>query len=464
MRALGLASCLLVGLLGVACGGSSVTTSSNAGGNGQGGTSQGGGGQSTGGAGGQAPASDLPCDVADFFAARCGECHSSPTKFGAPMPLVTVADLAAPAISDSSVTVLAKVLERIQTDVQDDVMPPPPREQATAAEIATLEAWQAAGLPPRAAGESCGGGGGGGGAGGGGLDCVPDVQVGPTGSFTMPQDAADEYVCYGFDLPAESVKRYITAIAPRIDNETITHHMLLYVSPDPVGSAPVSCSSAPDLGWKLYYGWAPGTGPHVLPADVGFPLDADEPVHFVVQMHYNNFQHLAGEEDASGIDLCTTTEALQHDADVLAVGGTNFELPANATSTLTCDLPIVSQLSFITPLNVFQSWPHMHQLGRKLKTTIEHDDGSETLVVDSQAYSFENQIAYPVTAQINTGDNVRTLCMFENDTGMDVGFGENTGDEMCFNFLAYYPKINLAQWSWLIPAELGQCSVADGGF
>jgi hypothetical protein len=41
--------------------------------------------------------------------------------------------------------------------------------------------------------------------------------------------------------------------------------------------------------------------------------------------------------------------------------------------------------------------------------------------------------------QLETGDQVITTCTYDNDTDKAVRFGEDTSDEMCFNFASYYP-------------------------
>lgn len=83
----------------------------------------------------------LPCDVAALLASRCQSCHSSPPH-GAPMPLVSHADLSAPAASDPGRRVADVALTRMKATAG-----PMPPSGATQAEIATLEAWVSAGLP-----------------------------------------------------------------------------------------------------------------------------------------------------------------------------------------------------------------------------------------------------------------------------------------------------------------------------
>ena len=108
---------------------------------------------STDGTGASGPGDLLPCDVSDMLAARCQSCHSAEPQFGAPMPLVTRADLLAEAVSGSG-SVAEVSVARMQSEQR---MPPPPNEPASAGEIAVLQQWIDAGHPARAAGEQCGG-------------------------------------------------------------------------------------------------------------------------------------------------------------------------------------------------------------------------------------------------------------------------------------------------------------------
>ncbi|MSP26609.1 MAG: peptidylglycine alpha-amidating monooxygenase, partial [Myxococcales bacterium] len=311
------------------------------------------------------------------------------------------------------------------------------------------------GMPAGAVGQSCGGGGGAGAGGGGGLPCEPALALTAGVPFTMPEGATDAQVCFGIDVPAADVKRHITAINSRIDNHTMVHHMLFMQAPSAVSPDPKPCEfTAGD--WKLLYAWGPGTQAQVLPADAGFPIEAGETAHFVMQMHYNNLKALPSQTDQSGMDLCTTTAIRPHDADIMAFGGMNFTLPPNATSELACALPVPAIPGL--PLTVFQAWPHMHTLGAALHGEIERG-GTAEVIADVADYDFNYQIAYPLNTQLGAGDVVRTRCTWKNDTSNAVAFGENTHNEMCFDFLAYYPRVDLAQWHWLLPAATATCEL-----
>lgn len=85
---------------------------------------------------------DLPCAVAALLRSRCQVCHSQPPR-GAPMPLVTRADLLAPGLSNASL----RVVDLVLANLESREMPPPPLPAATADEVAALRAWLTAGTP-----------------------------------------------------------------------------------------------------------------------------------------------------------------------------------------------------------------------------------------------------------------------------------------------------------------------------
>lgn len=105
-----------------------------------------------GGAGGPA-GEGLPCDVVEVLQDRCWACHGATPAQGVPASLVSHADLAAPAKSDPTKTMAELSVERMKSTAA----PMPPGGGVTAAEIAVIEAWAAAGAPKG----SCDGAGGG---------------------------------------------------------------------------------------------------------------------------------------------------------------------------------------------------------------------------------------------------------------------------------------------------------------
>jgi hypothetical protein len=160
----------------------------NTGGGGAAGAPSGGGGGGGAGAAGTAgvtgtggASAGVPCAVQAVFAAHCTSCHGARPTGGAPMSLVTYADLTAPARSDPTRTVASMAVLRMQSAATP--MPPAPAQTVASGEIATISSWIAAGYPATGCGTGTGSGGGTGADGGTG---APDGGVVPPDPFAVP--------------------------------------------------------------------------------------------------------------------------------------------------------------------------------------------------------------------------------------------------------------------------------------
>lgn len=405
------------------------------------------------GSGGGGHSSGLPCDVAEALAVSCGDCHTSPPKFGAPMPLTTLEDLQAPAVSDPSRPVWELVKERIA----DEVKPMPPGGDIPEADRAVLDAWLAASAP--ASSEQCGGGGSGSGAGGGGdvgpdaLPCEPTHvftahAAGSDDAFHVPEQGAENlYQCFTFKSPFDGVTQ-ATAWAPITDDERVLHHWILYRTKTPqVDGGVAPCAMPADA--TFVSGWAPGGTNFVFPENIGLELAGPED-YFILQVHYHNTAHHADALDKSGVALCTTDTPREHDAGVVTLGTVGINVPPHATGHEeegTCPSWITSYLT--EPLHAIASFPHMHELGQKFRTDILRG-GSEANVenlVNVEHFSFEDQVYYPHEPEVllQPGDALRTVCTYDNPGNGAVTFGEKTEDEMCFNFLMVYPVSSIGE-------------------
>jgi hypothetical protein len=101
-------------------------------------------------------------------------------------------------------------------------------------------------------------------------------------------------------------------------------------------------------------------------------------------------------------------------------------------SSCTVNLTGVEEVTFLSVS------PHMHKLGVHAKLELTRA-GQKTALHDAP-FDFEDQRIYELDdLAIRDGDVLTTTCSYENDTGRSVGFGENSDDEMCFNFVTYYP-------------------------
>lgn len=410
---------------------------------------------STGPAGAGVTGTPLPCDVSQALT-RCHDCHSSPTKFGAPMSLVTYEDLVRDAPSTPGVSVLLRALERMKSP--DKPMPPVPRERASFKEYGPLDAWLERGFPPGDPATKCEPAA----TADGGTpapSCEPNMQLRAESPYALGENTDDIYVCYGVDVPAPADKRQVTGILPRVDDTAVVHHIVVFEADKTESPKPHKCKSIFPIDWKAIYAWAPGAPAYVLPDEAGFPMAEGAPTHLVVQVHYSNLKHEAGHVDATGVDLCTTETPRKYDADILWVGGFDFAAPPHKTSTVECTFDWGQNWAKYLPLQVVQAWPHMHQLGRKLTTDLVRADGVTVPLGHADPFSFFDQAAYPVDATMSNGDKIVTRCTWENTTDQTVIWGEETNQEMCFNLLTYYPRIPLPQFSGPAASYLSDCKM-----
>ncbi len=277
---------------------------------------------------------------------------------------------------------------------------------------------------------------------------APDHLVRRPEAYT-PQfnGSGNDYACFMIPSGFDETK-WISKITPAIDNKRIVHHMLLFRAED---NGSEWCRGE-EMTSDLIAGWAPGQDGWFLPEGVAFRMDPGDV--FALQIHYDATQE-DGKGDQSGMNLYFTDTA-EHEAGVLWTGsvsggaddpgGLGFKIPANdpayqveGSCTIT---PLMGEIS------IFGAWPHMHLLGNHMAATT-HTPGREECLVDVR-FSFDDQRGYqfdePVVLQ--PGDRIDTMCQFDNsafnpnnpnDPPRDVYLGEGTGDEMCLNFLMYWP-------------------------
>lgn len=372
----------------------------------------------------------LPCDVHEILVTKCQTCHGTSPKYGAPFPLVDRSDLLAPAVSDPN----KKVHELVAARVRDDAhpMPPLPTERLTDAELAIFDQWVAAGTP--AGKDTCVDPGDGGIIDPPTLGCTPDLRLAPAAPYVMPKDVQDQYMCYGVDFELGQ-KRHLIGIAPHIDNSTIVHHIMLFKSDKAYPSTPTPCDGG-GIDGRVLSVWAPGGKTTELPPEAGFPLEGT--AHFVVQLHYSNIKGLDGQRDSTGFDICTTTELRPNDADIFVFGTEDINIPPHGSLDVTCDYQFPQDMGTISVISVM---PHMHILGKHLSSnTVPGDGGEPSNLGFADPWNFDNQIWYDKDAILRGGDTVRTRCAWDNPGGSAVTMGSRTLDEMCYNFVMYYPS------------------------
>jgi copper type II ascorbate-dependent monooxygenase-like protein len=393
----------------------------------------------------------LPCDVAAVVMSKCQTCHGKTPLYGATMSLLLAADFQASPPSRKADHVYQAAATRLHDTT--DPMPPKGQPALTSTELATLDAWLAAGAP--AGSGSCtasppGTGGTGGGGPGGqvaigvdALPCKPNYtflahgEGSMTAPYPVPNPTNDQYVCFNFKSPIKKGEQAI-AFAPIIGDARVIHHWILYGTNTAItdGSIANNCSTGSST---FVTGWAPGGQNAVMDPDVGLVLDYQ---YFQLQMHYNNQKYADG-ADASGVAFCTTDTPRPHASGIVTLGSPLISIPPGAKGYSTTGVCRSLAADGKTPITVLSTSPHMHLLGSGFKTTHMRGttDMGDLVNLPLGTFSFDDQRHYPLTPrrEVMPGDVLTTTCIYDNPTSATVTFGEKTHDEMCFDFITVYP-------------------------
>ncbi|MEY4583276.1 MAG: hypothetical protein RL701_7979 [Pseudomonadota bacterium] len=415
---------------------------------------------------------------------QCKLCHDGKGTAGAPMGLVTYADYMAPSKTNPALP----VYRAVQARMHDMAKPMPPTGVMAASSLALVDNWVAGGA------KDCGFGLAATGAAGSG---APTTQVPPTpgptgaggaaapvgdiskylsddgtyfikeppGNLPVGPDAKDAEFCFNlvahggqspvgqdktpFQVPPSefyhkfqfkvpyTTKMIGLSTKPIIDNAAVLHHWLLFHVLADTGNDGQHEDElfGVQTGSELLSGWAPGGNPPELPPGVGEEMPPGNGF-MTLEFHYFNGTGKV-QNDRSGARVCLTTKQPANVATLTWLGTESIRIPAHGMGTATGNCtPGGGSLS--QDIHLLFASPHMHQLGSHMTTVINRKGGMKEMVVDNP-FSFNDQREYPINNIVHPGDTLTTTCTWMNTTASQVGFGESTTSEMCYNFVLSYP-------------------------
>jgi hypothetical protein len=403
----------------------------------------------------------LPCTVSTALAANCQSCHGATPIGGAPMSLVTYADLHKPAVTQPSL----KVYELAKMRINDKMRPMPPGGSIAAADFSTLDTYFGGGaLTGTAADANCA------------AAAPPAVTSGSAdGTYGAIVPSPGE-TCYEFQThqsttsvdmtpysvdPGEHYEQFYfkapwpdntvaTRYGSKLDNVKVLHHWLLFsTAEDEVDGYHVT-SPLPTLNGvdaTLIAGWAVGGTNLAMPPDVGFELPPNG-TQLNAQWHFYNSTG-SEQTDFSAVQVCTVPAGTRpHTATISWIGNEDLDgnkwtggpgMPAHEASTFsgTCD-PLREGMNDTDPIHIIGFWPHMHQLGVNMKAIVNHQNGMMETIFD-KPFDFNHQVHYLQNYDLAPGDTITAVCDFNNTTNDGVPFGESSDTEMCYNFTFAWP-------------------------
>jgi hypothetical protein len=263
---------------------------------------------------------------------------------------------------------------------------------------------------------------------------TPDIALDPGGTYTFDNAAEDLYWC--FRLPGNYTGQDIVAMDIEPGNTAIVHHVIVFREPGGAQQAKglpgFQCDGVPPRT-DFFFGWVPGAQPARFPSGMGMRIEPGDAL--VMQVHYHKAPAGTDTSDRTTLKLYTAKTPVAERLRVVWTGSIDISVPAGGTSTAsgTCTVP-----QGAAPVKVVSVAPHMHQVATSFKSTVTRAGGGGTqCLVDIPRWDFEWQGGYQYKQPVvlNPGDRIETRCSYQNAGAQAVGFGEGTGDEMCFQFL-----------------------------
>ncbi|KAJ3209241.1 hypothetical protein HDU67_006303 [Dinochytrium kinnereticum] len=252
-------------------------------------------------------------------------------------------------------------------------------------------------------------------------------------NITIPPSETS-YLCTHLELPSD--KKYHAIKYEGIPMSNLVHHIIIYgCSSPPTPPAAFgdlyNCKSMDADCSEFTFSWVPGSPPNSLPAAAGIPFGTGQGAkrYFSMQVHYDNPSAITGRVDSSGIKIFYTEQLRPNDIGVLTLGSVRFSIPGN------------SPTPFVLPPNICPS-----ACTRKFPGSVK----GQTPVLDE------------TTNTILPGDALITTCAYIPTLGVrsvPTTNGESTEEEMCFNFVQYYPKYDPVEFCIAIDAlNLATCT------
>lgn len=288
-----------------------------------------------------------------------------------------------------------------------------------------------------------------------------------TYNVTIPKKHTT-YWCSLMKAPEIKTKHHITKFEPYIQkgNEGIVHHLVVYGCQGNFNDShygPGFDCGDPNMPLKECYqssgivaAWGVGGEAFYYPPKTGYPIGTeDSPNNYFLEIHYDNPDNIEGRKDSSGVRIYYTPYLREYDAGTMTVGeavSPFMIIPPKQESWLTagyCHKECHQQNLESTTLpekgiKLFASFLHTHLQGRATWTKHVRNGVELPEIVRDDNYDFNFQDIQILRKEVHIkpGDDLIHYCQYETmDRDKLVEGGISTSQEMCLNFLFYYPKM-----------------------
>ncbi|XP_046985785.1 dopamine beta-hydroxylase [Schistocerca americana] len=273
------------------------------------------------------------------------------------------------------------------------------------------------------------------------------------------------YWCHVQRLPQElRRKHHIVQYEAVIQegNEPLVHHMeVFHCEAPPEEQIPEYQGSCTDekrpkstaVCKKVLAAWAMGALPFTYPEEAGLPIGGPGFNPYVMlEVHYNNPELRSDWVDSSGVRLHLTSELRLFDGGVIELGleyTDKMAIPPKQPAFTLSGYCITECTAVGIPpegITIFGSQLHTHLTGIRVYTRHIRDGREMPELNRDNHYSTHFQeirlLKRPVT--ILPGDALITTCTYNTEDRENITLGGFAiSEEMCVNYVHYYPKVDL---------------------
>ncbi|XP_048507699.1 tyramine beta-hydroxylase isoform X2 [Athalia rosae] len=273
------------------------------------------------------------------------------------------------------------------------------------------------------------------------------------------------YWCHVHELPFSLTDRHhVLRFGPLVQpgNEHLVHHMEVFHCAGPADrsiplySGPCDHADRPketQVCQKVLAAWAMGADAFVYPEEAGLPIGGEKFNRYVMlEIHYNNPELRVGQVDSSGVQFLLTKTLRRYDAGVIELGleyTDKMAIPAEQEAFTLTGHCVAECTGVGLPrdgIRIFGSQLHTHLLGTKVATRHVRDGFELPILNQDNHYSthFQEIRLLPKHVTVLPGDSLITTCTYKSLGKRNITLGGfSISDEMCVNYVHYYPSTRL---------------------
>jgi hypothetical protein len=277
----------------------------------------------------------------------------------------------------------------------------------------------------------------------------PDAVFRVEDAFEIPAEGQVDYQ-YTYVKTDFAEDRWVQAIEIMPTAPQVTHHVLVFIESPEVRDRMRNAETederrAAQAEWQggidgYFASMVPGQAGITFPDGMAKRLPAGAWLKF--QLHYTANGREAVDQSEMGLIFADGPVGTEVRTD--SAYDTEFVIPAGAKNHV-----VSATYEFEEDADLLSLFPHTHLRGTEFYFELIYPDGNTEAVLPISRYDFNWQLNYEFAApkRVPAGTTMRVTGVFDNSSGnpanpdpdADVGFGEQTWEEMLIGYVNWVP-------------------------